>query len=110
MALVVVGCTRSIEDPQARPAAPVGPVSPLQVGDLLSPDVVTKDGNLFAEVEPARCAGVAREVDPPFIVEAPGHYQDERLTALGNAVVPQCAYVIGRIVVEHHHKIARSVA
>lgn len=75
VALVVVGCTRSIEDPQARPAAPVGPVSPLQVGDLLSPDVMTKDGNLFAEVEPARCAGVAREVDPPFIVE---HHPEAR--------------------------------
>jgi PknH-like extracellular domain len=69
LVLAVVGCTRSIEDPQPRPASPVGPVSPLQVGDLLSPDTFDKDGNLFATVAPERCAGVAREVDPPFIVD-----------------------------------------
>ncbi|MCF6391072.1 sensor domain-containing protein [Mycobacterium sp. MBM] len=69
VALAVAGCTRAIEDPQPRPAPPVGPISALQVGDLLSPDVFNKDGNLFAEVEPERCAGVAREVDPPFIVD-----------------------------------------
>lgn len=69
LVLAVVGCTRSIDNPQARPASPVGPISPLQVADLLSPDTFNKDGNLFATVEPARCAGVAREVDPPFIVE-----------------------------------------
>lgn len=69
LVLAVAGCTRSIDDPQARPASPVGPISPLQVGDLLSPDMVDKDGNLFATVDPARCAGVAREVDPPFIVD-----------------------------------------
>lgn len=67
--LVVAGCTRSIDNPQARPASQVGPVSPLQVGDLLSPETFNKDGNLFATVEPERCAGVAREVDPPFIVD-----------------------------------------
>lgn len=67
--LAVAGCTRAIEDPQGHPAPPVGPISALQVGDLLSPDVVNKDGNLFAEVVPERCAGVAREVDPPFIVD-----------------------------------------
>ena len=69
LALAVAGCTRSIDNPQARPASQVGPISPLQVGDLLSPDTFNKDGNLFATVEPERCAGVAREVDPPFIVE-----------------------------------------
>ncbi len=50
---------------------PVGPISPLQVGDLLSPEIFNKEGNLFATVEPERCAGVAREVDPPFIVDLP---------------------------------------
>ncbi len=69
LALAVAGCTRSIDNPQARPAPEVGPISPLQVGDLLSPDTFNKDGNLFATVEPDRCAGVAREVDPPFITE-----------------------------------------
>lgn len=69
LVLAVAGCTRSVDTPQARPAPPVGPISPLQVGDLLSPEIFNKDGNLFATVEPERCAGVAREVDPPFIVE-----------------------------------------
>lgn len=68
LVLAVAGCTRPIDDPQARPAPQVGPISPLQVGDLLSPEIFNKDGNLFATVEPERCAGVAREVDPPFIV------------------------------------------
>jgi hypothetical protein len=67
--LAVAGCSRSIDNPQARPEPQVGPISPLQVGDLLSPDIFNKDGNLFATVEPGRCAGVAREVDPPFITE-----------------------------------------
>ena len=69
LAIALVGCTRAIDNPQARPEAQVGPISPLQVGDLLSPDIFNKDGNLFATVEPDRCAGVAREVDPPFITE-----------------------------------------
>ncbi len=69
LVLAVAGCTRAIDDPQARPAPQVGPISPLQVGDLLSPEIFNKDGNLFATVEPERCAGVAREVDPPFIVD-----------------------------------------
>jgi hypothetical protein len=69
LALTVVGCTRSVESPRAQPAPAIGPVSVLQVGDLLSPDIFDKDGNLFAAVEPERCAGVAREVDPPFITD-----------------------------------------
>lgn len=75
LVLAVAGCTRSIDNPRARPAAAVGPISPLQVGDLLSPDIFNKDGNLFATVEPERCAGVAREVDPPFIVD---HHPEAR--------------------------------
>lgn len=67
--LAVAGCTRSIDNPLARPASQAGPISPAQVGDLLSPDVFNKDGNLFATVEPPECTGVAREVDPPFITE-----------------------------------------
>lgn len=69
LALVVAGCTRSVDDPRPQPAAPIGPVSVLQVGDLLSPDIFNKDGNLFATVEPVDCAGVAREVDAPFITD-----------------------------------------
>ncbi len=69
LALLVVGCTRTVDAPRAQPAPPIGPVSVLQVGDLLSPDIFNKDGNLFATVEPERCAGVAREVDPPFLTD-----------------------------------------
>lgn len=67
--LTIAGCTRAVDNPQARPQAPIGPITPGQVVDLLSPDVFDKDGNLFATVEPERCAGVAREVDPPFITD-----------------------------------------
>ncbi len=69
LALIVVGCNRPVDSPRAQPAPPIGPISVLQVGDLLSPDIFNKDGNLFATVEPERCAGVAREVDPPFITD-----------------------------------------
>jgi PknH-like extracellular domain len=71
IALTLVGCTRAVDNPQAMREPTAGPITVLQVGDLLSPDVYNKDGNLFATVEPEDCSGVAREVDPPFI-EAPG--------------------------------------
>jgi hypothetical protein len=53
--------------PQSEP--PVAPITAGQAVDLLSPDVKGEDGNLFVTVEPDDCAGVAREVDPPFISE-----------------------------------------
>lgn len=40
-----------------------------QIHDLLSKKVDETDGNLFTTVDPDRCSGVAREVDPPFLVE-----------------------------------------
>lgn len=67
--LTIAGCTRVVESPQARPGVPVAPLTALQAGDLLSPDIQNKSGNLFATVDPARCSGVAQEVDPPFIFD-----------------------------------------
>jgi hypothetical protein len=67
LALAVVGCTRVIDDPKPTAEPPVAPLTAGQVGELLSPEVQGGDGNLFSTVEPQECAGVAREVDPPFI-------------------------------------------
>lgn len=47
----------------------MAPITVQQVGDLLSAKVHEKEGNLFVTVEPERCSGIAREVDPPFIVD-----------------------------------------
>lgn len=60
-------CTRHVDHPQARPESLAAPINTLQVVDLLSPKVIGEDGNLFAVAEPERCAGLGREVDPPFI-------------------------------------------
>lgn len=65
--LVLVGCTRVVDGPPPAATPPVAPITEGQVVDLLSPDVLGEDGNLFVTVEPAECVGVAREVDPPFI-------------------------------------------
>lgn len=67
LCLVGSGCTRVVDDAQPRSVPPAAPVSELQVHDLLSDDVSKSDGDLFVTVEPERCAGVAREVDPPFL-------------------------------------------
>jgi PknH-like extracellular domain len=64
---LLAGCTRHVDNPQARPASLAAPITTLQVVDLLSPKVLGEDGNLFAVAEPERCSGLAREVDPPFI-------------------------------------------
>lgn len=70
-AIVVVallaGCTRHIDNPQARPESLAAPITTGQAVDLLSAKVLDEEGNLFSVVEPERCAGLAREVDPPFI-------------------------------------------
>ena len=67
--VAVTGCTRMVDNPQAKPdSSVIGPITALQVHDLLSGNVGTGDGNLFGSVEPDRCSGLAREVDPPFIV------------------------------------------
>ncbi|BBY26928.1 hypothetical protein GCM10023114_53180 [Mycolicibacterium sediminis] len=69
--LVLAGCTRVIDDARPRADVPVGPIPVTQVDDLVSPEGKTRtdsDGNLFVAVDPERCAGLSREVEPPFIV------------------------------------------
>ncbi len=61
------GCARHVDDATARPEALAAPIIEAQVVDLLSPDALGEEGNLFATATPERCAGVAREVQPPFI-------------------------------------------
>ena len=68
LAIAVSGCTQVIDTPP-KPRTPVAPITAGQVSDLLSPKVEKYDGNLFSTVEPEECAGVAREVDPPFIFD-----------------------------------------
>lgn len=69
LVVVLGGCTRVVDDPKPQSAPPVAPIAAGQVADLLSPEVKGQEGNLFVTVEPEECAGVAREVDPPFIFE-----------------------------------------
>lgn len=64
---LTAGCTRHIDDATPTPGSIAAPIVTTQVVDLLSPQVLDEEGNLFATVEPERCAGLAREVDPPFI-------------------------------------------
>lgn len=61
------GCTRTVDSPSARPAALAAPISTLQAADLLGTNVEDGEGNLFTTVEPQRCSGLAREVEPPFL-------------------------------------------
>ena len=83
LAVALAGCTRVVDTPQPVPQPPVAPITAGQVSDLLSPNVLGEEGNLFVTVEPEECAGVAREVDPPFIQEFEpaatdgGHWVDE---------------------------------
>lgn len=64
---LATGCTRQIDDARPEPAALAAPITVLQVADLLSPAVKREEGNLFTTADPQRCAGPAREVDPPFL-------------------------------------------
>ena len=69
--LVLAGCTRGVDAPRPKREPPVAPITAGQVSDLLSeratPD---EDPNLFVTVKPEECAGLAQEVDPPFIFDA----------------------------------------
>lgn len=65
LCLLLPGCTRVVTGP----APPVAPIAVNQVSDLLSPNVEDAEGNLFTSVMPDDCSGLAREVEPPFIVE-----------------------------------------
>ncbi len=61
------GCTRHVDDATPVAGEVAAPIVTTQVVDLLSPKVLGEEGNLFSEAQPARCAGLGREVDPPFI-------------------------------------------
>lgn len=65
--VLVAACTRHVDDATATAGSIAAPILTTQVADLLSHNVRGEEGNLFAVVEPQRCAGLAREVDPPFI-------------------------------------------
>lgn len=81
------GCQRVIDTPRPTAEPPVAPITAGQIGDLLSPDVSKGDGNLFVSVEPADCAGVAREVDPPFIADHdPAAYDGGHWTTFHNGL------------------------
>jgi hypothetical protein len=67
LAVMLVGCTRVVSGPPPKSQAPVAPIPAGQISDLLSEHVKGEDGNLFVTVTPEQCAGLAREVDPPFI-------------------------------------------
>lgn len=69
VAVVLAGCTRVVDGPPPQSVTPVAPITAGQISDLLSEHVKGEDGNLFVSVEPEECAGLAREVDPPFIVD-----------------------------------------
>lgn len=69
IALMLAGCTRLVDVPQARPAPAIGPVTAAQVHDLLSPKVESVEGNQFDVVVPERCRAVAREVAAPFLTD-----------------------------------------
>jgi PknH-like extracellular domain len=70
LALALGGCTRVVDAPPPAAGPPVAPITAGQVGDLLSEKAQPDDDpNLFVTVEPEECAGLAREVDPPFIFD-----------------------------------------
>jgi hypothetical protein len=69
LGFVLTGCTQLTDGPPPKSEPPVAPIAAGQVADLLSEHVKGEDGNLFVTVEPDECAGLAREVDPPFISE-----------------------------------------
>ena len=71
VALLLVGCTRVIDDARPQMQRPVGPIGAAQVDDLLSPSA--EPGNIqspYFTVDPDDCAALAREVNPPLIVDA----------------------------------------
>ena len=68
--VATLGCTRVVEEPRPVRAWPVAPITAGQVSDVLSPRASREaESNLFSTVEPQRCAGLAREVNPPFLFD-----------------------------------------
>ena len=67
---VVAGCTQVIDTPRPQSEPAPAPITAGQVSDLLSEKAEEKEEpNLFVTVEPEECAGLAAEVDPPFIFD-----------------------------------------
>jgi hypothetical protein len=57
-----------IDDARPITQRAVAPITAAQVSDLLSDKAeADTEPNLFVSVDPDRCAGLAREVDPPFV-------------------------------------------
>lgn len=70
LGFVLGGCTQVIDGPPPAAVPRVAPLTAGQVGDLLSEKAQPDDDpNLFVTVEPEACAGLAQEVDPPFIFD-----------------------------------------
>jgi hypothetical protein len=69
LGFTLAGCTQHVEPGPSHSKVRVAPITAQQVGDLMSKSVQTKDGNLFVTVVPDVCSSVAREVDPPLIVD-----------------------------------------
>jgi hypothetical protein len=69
LAVMLAGCTRVVAGPPPQSQPAVAPIPAGQISDLLSDHVKGEDGNLFVTVTPDECAGLAREVDPPFIAD-----------------------------------------
>jgi hypothetical protein len=69
LGFALASCTQEVDPSQRRSKVLVAPITAQQVGDLMSSSVQNKDGNLFVTVEPNECNGVAREVNPPLIVD-----------------------------------------
>jgi hypothetical protein len=67
LALLLAGCTQPVGPTLAPAKVPVAPITAQQVGDLMSPSVQDKNGNLFVTVKPDVCSGAAREVNPPLL-------------------------------------------
>lgn len=70
LCVALTGCTKVVDTGKPTTELPVAPIPAGQVGDLLSDDAKKgDDGNLFVTADPEECAGVAREVDPPFLFD-----------------------------------------
>jgi len=70
LCLALAGCTRVIDTPLPKAQPPAAPITVGQVSDLLSEQAQPDDDpNLFVTVEPEECAGLVREVDPPFLFD-----------------------------------------
>lgn len=69
LTVVLTGCTRVITTATPQPARPVGPIAATQIHDLHSDRIQDRNGNQFVKTEPESCAGIARELRPPFLVD-----------------------------------------